>query len=60
MVSRPKGEKSERRIEPVFHAGENGRGFDAATPSLSLTAGGGLGYNRPISDDRQKNPDRGL
>jgi len=36
MVSRPQGEKSERRIEPVFLAGENGRGFEATTPSLDL------------------------
>jgi len=34
-----KGEKSERRIEPVLRAGENGRGFEATTPSLfSLTS----------------------
>jgi hypothetical protein len=28
------GEKSERRIEPVFLAGENGRGFEATPSSL--------------------------
>jgi len=33
-VSRPEGEKSERRIEPVFLAGENGCGLEPIAPSL--------------------------
>src|SRR4030042_464412 len=37
MVSRPKGEKSERRIETVFLAGENGRGI-AGQPFLNGAA----------------------
>ena len=34
MVSRPKGEKSKRRIERIFLGGENARGFEAIDPSL--------------------------
>ncbi|MBP1766135.1 MAG: hypothetical protein H6P98_250 [Candidatus Aminicenantes bacterium] len=49
MVSRPKGEKSERRIEPVFLAGENGRGFEATAPSLFLTLEGRSSIN-PLFD----------
>jgi len=36
MVSRPRGEKSERRIERIFLGGEKARGFKAIDTSLSL------------------------
>jgi len=53
MVSRPKGEKSERRIEPVFLIGEAKQGGSKGESPLGRSAKGRQGAKRPLEGGKR-------